>query len=176
MKTTFEKPGNFLYPVPAVMVSCRDAEGKPNIFTVAWAGTVCSDPPMLSISVRKSRYSHDLIQKTGIFVVNLTGLTPGKGQALDCPTIEESPVSLECRVKQILELGSHDLFLAEVVCVQAEDRLLDEKGRFHMEDAKLAAYSHGTYYGLGTALGTFGFSVKKTGKKQRGRQHRHRKS
>ena len=104
------------------------------------------------------------------------GLTPGKGQVLDCPTIEESPVSLECRVKQILELGSHDLFLAEVVCVQAEDRLLDEKGRFHMEDAKLAAYSHGTYYGLGTALGTFGFSVKKTGKKQRGRQHRHRKS
>ena len=201
MKITFEKPGNFLYPVPAVMVSCRDSEGNPNIITVAWAGTVCSDPPMLSISVRKSRYSHDLIQKTGIFVVNLTteklvkaadfcgvrsgrevdkfrecGLTPGKGQALDCPTIEESPVSLECRVKQILELGSHDLFLAEVVCVQAEDRLLDEKGRFHMEDAKLAAYSHGTYYGLGTALGTFGFSVKKTGKKQRGRQHRHRKS
>ena len=201
MKITFEKPGNFLYPVPAVMVSCRDAEGNPNIFTVAWAGTVCSDPPMLSISVRKSRYSHDLIQKTGIFVVNLTteklvkaadfcgvrsgrevdkfrecGLTPGKGQVLDCPTIEESPVSLECRVKQILELGSHDLFLAEVVCVQAEDRLLDEKGRFHMEDAKLAAYSHGTYYGLGTALGTFGFSVKKTGKKQRGRQHRQGKS
>lgn len=83
---------------------------------------------------------------------------------------------MECRVKQILKLGSHDLFLAEVVCVQAEDRLLDEKGRFHMEDAKLAAYSHGTYYGLGTALGTFGFSVKKTGKKQKGRQHRQGKS
>lgn len=201
MKTTFEKPGNFLYPVPAVMVSCRDDQGKPNIITVAWAGTVCSDPPMLSISVRKSRYSHELIRKTGGFVVNLTteklvkaadfcgvrsgrevdkfrecGLTPGKGKMLDCPTIEESPVSLECRVKQVLELGSHDLFLAEVVCVQAEDRFLDEKGRFHMEETGLTAYSHGTYYSLGHALGTFGFSVKKTVKKQKGRKHRKGKS
>lgn len=179
------------------MVSCRDEEGRPNIVTVAWTGTICSDPPMLSISLRKSRYSHELIRKTGVFVVNLTSeklvraadfcgvrsgrdvdkfqechLTPGKSRKIDCPTIEEAPVSLECRVTRVLELGSHDLFLAEVLCVQVEDSYLDEKGRFHMEDAGLTAYSHGTYYSLGQALGRFGFSVKKPekNKKRRRRQ------
>ena len=187
-KTAFEKPGNFLYPVPAVMVSCAGPDGKPNILTVAWAGAVCSDPPMLSISVRRERHSYELIRSTGEFVVNLTNreltwaadfcgvrsgrdvdkfaacsLTPGRSLKIQAPTIEEAPVSLECRVTQILPLGSHDMFLAEVLCVQADDRYMDENGRFRMNDAGLVAWSHGSYRALGKTLGTFGFSVRKTG-------------
>lgn len=196
-KIVFPKPGNFLYPVPAVLVSCATTEGKPNVFTVAWTGTVCSDPPMVSISVRKSRYSYDLIRETGEFVINLTteklvraadfcgvrsgrdldkfeacGLTPVPGQRVKAPSVAESPVSLECRVRQILELGSHDLFLAEVVCVQADENLIDSRGRFHMEDAGLIAYSHGQYCALGRTLGTFGCSVRKKKTGKRGRKAR----
>ena len=185
-KTAFEKPGNMLYPLPAVMVSCSGKEGKPNIITVAWAGTVCSDPPMVSVSIRKSRYSHELIAGTGEFVINLTTkeltraadycgvrsgrdvdkfaechLTPEISEKVSAPGIAESPVSIECRVRQIMELGSHDMFLAAVVCVRVDERYLDEKGRFHMEDAGLTAYSHGIYYELGKTIGSFGYSVKK---------------
>ncbi|MCM1157990.1 MAG: flavin reductase family protein [Bacteroidales bacterium] len=188
------KPGNMLYPVPAVLVSCRDKAGKDNVLTVAWAGTICSEPAMLSISVRKERYSHRIIKESGEFVVNLTTgalayatdycgvksgrdedkfaaakLTRGEAEKVNAPIIMESPVNIECRVKQVLELGSHDLFLAEVVNVQISDEYMDEKGAFHLNDADLLAYSHGQYYELGKKLGTFGYSVrKKTDTKKRG--------
>lgn len=180
------KPGNMLYPVPAVLVSCRDKKGNDNVLTVAWAGTICSDPAMLSISVRKERYSYPMIKESGEFVVNLTtkelvratdycgvksgreedkfaaaGLTKGEAEKINAPIIMESPVNLECRVVNVLELGSHDMFLAEVVNVQVSDEYMDEKGGFHLNDANLLAYSHGEYYALGEKLGTFGYSVRK---------------
>lgn len=180
------KPGNMLYPVPAVLVSCRDKAGNDNVLTVAWAGTICSDPAMLSISVRKERHSHPMIMETGEFVVNLTtrqllqatdycgvksgrdedkfkamNLTKGEGEKVNVPIIMESPVNIECKVKQVLELGSHDMFVAEVVNVQISDEYMDEKGAFHLNDADLLAYSHGQYYSLGEKLGTFGYSVRK---------------
>ena len=200
-KTAFAKPGNFLYPVPAVMVSCADKEGKPNIITVAWAGTICSDPPMVSISVRKSRYSYQLIRESGEFVINLTTealiraadycgvrsgrehdkfaechLTPEKSEKVSAPSVKESPVSIECVVKQVAELGTHDMFMAEVVCVRVDESMLDATGKFRMEDADLAVYSHGTYYGLGRMLGTFGYSVrKKPAEKNAGKKTRAKK-
>lgn len=180
------KPGNMLYPVPAVLVSCRDKNGKDNVLTVAWAGTICSDPAMLSISVRKERYSYEMIKESGAFVVNLTTraliqatdycgvksgrdedkfvnakLTKGEAQKVNAPIIMESPVNIECKVKQILELGSHDMFIAEVVNVQVSEDYMDEKGTFHMENTDLVAYSHGRYYALGEELGSFGYSVRK---------------
>lgn len=180
------KPGNMLYPVPAVLVSCRDKAGNDNVLTVAWAGTICSDPAMLSISVRKERHSHPMIMETGEFVVNLTTkdlvqatdycgvrsgrdedkfavmkLTKGEAEKVNVPIIMESPVNIECKVKQVLELGSHDMFVAEVVNVQISDEYMDEKGAFHLNDAGLLAYSHGQYYELGEKLGTFGYSVRK---------------
>lgn len=180
------KPGNMLYPVPAVLVSCRNKEGKDNVLTIAWAGTICSDPAMLSISVRKERYSYPMIKESGEFVVNLTtkalveatdycgvksgkdedkfaamNLTQGEAEKINAPIIMESPVNIECKVKQVLELGSHDMFIAEVVNVQVSEELLDEKGSFKLQEAELLAYSHGEYYELGNKLGTFGFSVKK---------------
>lgn len=183
------KPSTMLNPVPAVMVSCSDQSGKPNIITLAWAGTVNSDPPMLSISVRKERYSYGLIKERGQFAVNLTteklvyatdlcgvksgrdvdkfklaGLTPEKASVIDVPIIKESPVSLECTVKQTIELGSHDIFIAEIVAVQVDDALLNEKGKLVLEDAGLISFSHGKYWTLGKELGFFGYSVaKKTG-------------
>lgn len=185
------KPGNMLYPVPAVLVSCRDKEGRDNVLTVAWAGTICSDPAMLSISVRKERFSYKMIKESGVFVVNLTtkdlvratdycgvksgrdedkfeamDLSKGEAEKIDAPIIMESPVNIECKVTQILDLGSHDMFLAEVVNVQISDEYMDEKGGFHLNDAGLLTYSHGEYYELGEKLGTFGYSVRKntTGK------------
>ncbi len=180
------KPGNMLYPVPAVLVTCRDKEGNDNVLTVAWAGTICSDPAMLSISVRKERHSYPMIKESGEFVVNLTTedmtwatdycgvksgkdedkfvnakLTKGEAKEVNAPIIMESPVNLECKVKQVLELGSHDMFIAEIVNVQVSETFMDEKGTFHLEDAKLLAYSHGRYYSLGEQLGTFGYSVRK---------------
>lgn len=175
-----------LYPLPVVMVSCRDGEGKPNIITIAWTGTVCSDPPMVSISVRKERHSYDIIKKSGEFVINLTtealvketdycgvrsgskvdkfaetGLTAVPGTKVNAPLIAEAPVNLECRVTEVKELGSHDMFLAEVVAVHADEAYMDEQGRFDLSLAKPIVYSHGTYYCLGKPLGTFGYSVKK---------------
>jgi flavin reductase (DIM6/NTAB) family NADH-FMN oxidoreductase RutF len=178
------KPSTILNPVPAVMVTCVDQEGKPNIITLAWAGTINSEPPMLSISVRKQRYSYNLIREKEQFVVNLTTrrlafatdycgvksgrdidkfevmkLTPEKASKVDVPLIAESPVNIECRVKNVMELGSHDLFLAEIVAVNVDEALLDEKGKLCLERADLICFSHGEYWSLGKALGHFGFSV-----------------
>lgn len=180
------KPGNMLYPVPAVMVTVSDGESNDNIITIAWAGTINSDPAMVSISVRKSRYSHELLTKNGEFVINLVTrdltyamdycgvksgrdidkfesmkLTKGKATTVSVPTIEESPVNLECKVKNVLELGSHDMFIAEVTAVQVDGKYMDESGRFNLNDADLIAYSHGQYYTLGENIGKFGYSVQK---------------
>lgn len=180
------KPGNMLYPLPAVMVSCADKEGKDNILTIAWTGTTCSDPPMLSISVRKERYSYHMIEETGEFVVNLTTealvraadfcgvrsgkdtdkwkemhLTREKADIVKAPMIKESPVNIECCVAEREDLGSHVMYQAKVVSVHVDAAYMDEKQKFRLEDAKPIVYSHGTYFSLGKAIGTFGYSVKK---------------
>ncbi len=180
------KPGNMLYPVPAVMVSCRDKDGNTNFFTAAWTGTVCSDPAMVYISVRPSRYSYKMIEETGEFVINLTTdslahatdlagvksgrdvdkwkeckLTKGKALKVKAPIIKESPVNIECKVTQIIKLGSHDMFLAEVLAVDVDEKYVDKKGSLNLKAAGLMAYSHGRYYSLGKQIGKFGFSVKK---------------
>lgn len=180
------KPGNMLYPVPAVMVSCARPDERPNIITVAWAGTICSDPAMLSISVKPERYSYSIIKETGEFVVNLVnrelafaadfcgvksgrevdkfqkmGLTPLPSQNVAPPGIAQSPVCLECRVTQIISLGSHDLFLAKIAGVTVDGRYMDEKGKFHLNASGLIAYSHGEYFELGKKQGGFGYSVRK---------------
>ncbi len=180
------KPGNMLYPLPVVMISVADKDGKANIITVAWAGTVCTNPPMVSISVRPERYSYDILKETGEFVINLTtkelafatdycgvksgrdvdkfkemNLTPTPGEKVKAPLIKESPVNLECRVTQVLPLGSHHMFLAEVVAVHADKQYMDEKGKFHLEYAEPIVYSHGSYLATGETIGTFGYSVKK---------------
>ena len=188
------KPGNMLYPLPAVMVSTADREGHANILTVAWTGTVCTNPPMVYISVRPERYSYQMIKDSGEFVINLTtkkltraadycgvrsgrnedkwkacALTPEKASALDyAPIIRESPVNIECRVKSIQKLGSHHMFLAEVAAVQVDDAYLDKNGKFDLNRTGLVAYSHGEYLDLGDRLGTFGYSVrKKTGRRRK---------
>jgi flavin reductase (DIM6/NTAB) family NADH-FMN oxidoreductase RutF len=180
------KPGNMLYPLPVVMVSVADKEGKNNIITIAWAGTICSNPPMVSISVRPERYSYDIIKETGEFVINLTtkdltyatdycgvksgrdvdkfkemGLTALPGKEVKAPLIAESPVNIECKVTQVIPLGSHDMFLAEVVAVHVDEKYMDENGKFHLDKAEPIAYSHGAYLATGELLGTFGYSVKK---------------
>ena len=183
------RPANLLNPVPAVLITSCDEQGRYNVMTAAWAGTVCSDPVMVSVSIRKNRYSHDIIARTGEFVMNLTTeslarvtdfagvrsgrdtdkfalagdmkLTPLKGKVVQAPVIAESPVALECRVREILELGSHDMFIAEVVNTSVDETYLDEKGRLNLRKAGLLAYSHGEYYALGRKLGTFGYSVRK---------------
>ena len=169
MKIPF-KPGTLIYPLPAVMVTCGDCEENYNIITIGWTGTICSDPPMCYISVRKERHSHELIMKNKEFVINLT--TEDLATATDwcgvrsgivkAPLIAESPLSIECKVVEVKELGSHDMFIAEVVAVNAEEKLIDKgTGAFQLNHAKPLAYSHGKYYGLGEKIGGFGFSVKK---------------
>lgn len=181
------KPGTLIYPLPAVLVSCGATPDEWNMLTIAWTGTVCSDPPMCSISVRPERHSYEIIRRTGEFVINLTtrdmaratdwcgvrsgrdcdkfretGLTPAPAAHVAAPLIEESPVNIECRVKQIIPLGSHDLFLADVVGIEVDPAYIDEQtGRFRMDQAGLLAYAHGAYYELGKQLGTFGWSVRK---------------
>ena len=180
------KPGNMLYPLPVVMVSLADRDGRPNIITLAWVGTVCTNPPMVSISVRPERYSYPILKESGEFVINLTtkelafatdycgvksgrdvdkfkemGLTPIPASEVKAPMIKESPVNIECKVRQILPLGSHDMFLAEIVAVDVEERLLDEAGKLHLEKAGLMAYSHGEYFAMGKKIGSFGYSVRK---------------
>ena len=174
------KPGNMLYPLPAVMVSCGDREGRTNIITVAWTGTVCTNPAMVYISVRPQRYSYDLLRDSGEFVINLTtekllraadwcGVKSGRdtdkwkeASRLDwAPVIEEAPVNIECRVTEVKELGSHHMFLARVEAVQADKDYMDADGRFRLNDAGLIAYSHGEYLELGKKKGSFGYSVKK---------------
>lgn len=188
------KPGNMLYPIPAVMVSCQREGEKPNIITVAWAGNVCSSPAMLSISVRKERYSYAILKETGEFVVNLTNrklayatdwcgvrsgkdydkfkemhLTPLESRFVSAPGIAESPVNIECKVRNVLELGSHDMFVAEVMGVTVDEKLLDNKGKFDLRAADLISYSHGEYFTLGEKIGKFGYSVvkKKTSKRKK---------
>lgn len=190
MEREFWKPGNMLYPCPAVMVSCQRPNEKPNIITLAWAGTICSDPVMLSISIRPGRYSYNIIKETGEFVVNLTnaelahaadlcgvksgrdtdkfketGLTAAVSKTVSAPSIAQSPVSLECRVKDIIPLGSHDMFLGEVTAVSVDKKYMDSNGKFCLEDANLIAYSHGKYMSLGECIGKFGYSVEKKGKR-----------
>ena len=181
------RPGNMLYPLPAVMVSAADKAGNANILTVAWTGTVCSDPAMLYISVRPERYTYHMIRETGEFVVNLTterlayatdwcgvrsgrdvdkwkemALTKGAADQLAyAPVILESPVNIECRVTEVKELGSHHMFLAEVAAVQVDERYMKKGGKFELNSTGLLAYSHGEYLGLGKELGKFGWSVKK---------------
>ena len=180
------KPGNMLYPLPAVLVTVADKQGKSNIFTVAWAGTVCTNPPMVSISVRKERFSHAMLLETGEFVINLTteklayatdycGVRSGRnvdkckeldlhllpGKEVKVPRLAESPVNIECRVTEVKELGSHDMFLAEVTAVLADEKYMDETGKFDLNKTDLIAYSHGQYFTLGDYVGKFGYSVQK---------------
>ncbi len=181
------KPGTLIYPLPAVLVSCGAVPEEYNVLTVAWTGTVCTDPAMCYISVRRERHSYEILKRTGEFVINLTteslaratdwcgvrsgrdydkfkemGLTPIPSAHVAAPLVAESPVNISCRVKQVLPLGSHDMFLAEVVGVEVDSELIDpETGKFHLEKANPIVYSHGEYFALGKALGHFGFSVRK---------------
>ena len=182
MSKEYWKPGNMLYPVPAVMVSCGREGETPNIITVAWAGTICSDPAMVSISIRKERFSHSIIRDTGEFVINLvnkrlvratdycgvksgrdvdkfkeTRLTPQASRYVKAPGVEESPVNIECKVVEVKELGSHDMFIAKVMGVTIDNQYMDDRGK---------SYSHGEYFELGKKLGSFGYSVKKPVKRQ----------
>lgn len=179
------KGGALLAPVPAVMVSCGTME-KPNVLTVAWTGIVNSTPPKTYISVRSSRYSYEIIKESREFVINLTpsdlvracdscgvltgakvdkfkkfGLVKEKGQEVEAPLIGQSPLSLECRVTDVIPMGSHDMFLADIVAVDIDETLIDEDGKLHLDRAKLTAYAHGEYFALGKKIGSFGFSVKK---------------
>lgn len=188
------KPGNMLYPLPVVMVSAADKEGRDDIITVAWAGTVCTNPPMVSISIRPERYSYHMIRETGEFVINLTteelafatdycgvksgrdvdkfketGLTREKAEKVKAPMIAEASVSIECKVKEIRELGSHHMFIAQVAAVHADEKYMDEKNRFDLNRARPIVYSHGEYLGTGKKLGTFGYSVKKAKKQAKKR-------
>ena len=182
-----------LSPIPAVLVSCGGTkEWKANLITIAWTGSICSEPPMLSISVRPERYSYDIIQATGEFAVNVPslrqakatdwcgmvsgrnvdkfnsiGLTPAPAVKVQCPIVLECPLNIECRVREALKLGSHTMFAAEVVAVQVTSSLLDTKGRLCLEKAGLLAFAHGQYFALGRTIGRFGFSVKKRNRKIR---------
>lgn len=181
------KAGNMVYPLPAVMVSTADKSGKSNILTIAWTGTICTNPAMVYISVRPERYSYHMLKESGEFVINLTteqlakatdycgvrsgknvdkwkeaNLTPAKAEKLQyAPVIEECPVNIECKVTEVKELGSHHMFLAEVLAVQIDEQYLNEKNKFELNKTGLMAYSHGEYLSLGKKIGTFGYSVKK---------------
>lgn len=186
------RPGTMIYPLPAIMVSCGSTPENYNIITIAWTGTICSDPAMCYISVRKNRHSYNIIKESGEFVINLTTkdlayatdwcgvksgkdfdkfkemkLTPGKSKEISAPIIEESPLSIECKVTKIVELGSHDMFMAEVVNVQADERYINEKGEFSLAQAGPLVYSHGHYFELGKLIGRFGHSVMKKKTKEK---------
>lgn len=186
------KPGTMIYPLPAVLVSCGGDENEYNLFTASWVGTVCTDPAMCYVSIRPERFSHGIIKRNGAFVLNLTtermaravdwcgvrsgadfdkwkesGLTPVPAPSVKAPYIKESPLCIECRVKEILPLGSHDMFMANVANVLADESFIDpDTNRFMLERAGLIAYSHGHYYSLGKELGRFGWSVMKKKKKR----------
>jgi len=180
------KAGTMLYPVPSVMVSCGLHDGEKNIVTIAWTGIICSDPPMLYISVRPERYSHGIIKNSGEFVVNIPnkklafatdfcGVKSGRdidkfehlnlhaveSNKVKAPYIDECPISIECKVKEIVSLGSHDMFISEICCVNVDESLLDEKDKLHLERADLICYSHGEYWTLKESLGHFGYSIRK---------------
>lgn len=192
------KPGTMIYPLPAVLISCGDNEQEYNLFTVAWTGTVCTNPPMCYISVRPERHSYEIIKRTGEFVINLTtaslaratdwcgvrsgrdydkfadmGLTAEAAAVVKAPIVAESPVSIECRVKQIVPLGSHDMFIADVVNVLVDEEYINpETGKLELERADMIAYSHGEYFRLGKAIGHFGWSVRKKKKTHKPRVKR----
>lgn len=181
------KPGNVLAPVPVVLVSCGGIkEWKPNMITIAWTGSICSDPPMLSISIRPERHSYEIIKDTREFVVNLTTekhakavdwcgmvsgrdvnkfertkLTPFEALKVNCPIVLECPINIECRVQKIIKLGTHNMFLAEVIAVQVSAELLDSKGKFRLDKSNLLAFGLGEYFKMGPRVGRFGFSVRK---------------
>jgi flavin reductase (DIM6/NTAB) family NADH-FMN oxidoreductase RutF len=181
------KPGTLIYPLPAVLISCGSSPEDYNLLTISWVGTICTNPPMCYISIRPERHSYEIIKKTGEFIINLTNeemayatdwcgvksgkdykkftemnLTPVKGEMVSAPIVKESPLCIECRVKEIIPLGSHDMFIAEVVNVQADTKYIDpETDTFNLAKAKLIAYSHGHYYKLGEEIGKFGWTVKK---------------
>jgi len=181
------KPGTMIYPLPAVLVSCGAEENEFNLMTVSWVGTICTNPPMCYVSIRPERHSYSIIKKNMEFVLNLTtknmafatdwcgvrsgkdhnkfremNLTPGKASIVKAPTVEESPLNIECRVREVLSLGSHDMFIADVVNVIADEKYIDQKtGAFQMEDADLLVYSHGFYHEIGPLIGKFGWSVQK---------------
>jgi flavin reductase (DIM6/NTAB) family NADH-FMN oxidoreductase RutF len=187
------KPGTMIYPLPAVMVSLGETPEEYNIITISWTGTICSDPPMCYISVRPGRHSYDILKRTGEFVINLTtkdlaystdwcgvrsgrqynkfeemNLTPGKASKINAPTIEEAPINIECKVFEVKKLGTHDMFMAEVVNVKADETFIDPKtGAFMLSKANPIAYSHGQYYELGKRIGKFGFSVEKKKNKRK---------
>ena len=185
MSKTMWKPGTFIYPIPAVMVSCGTFE-KSNIMTVAWTGILNTNPAVVYISVRPERYSYNLIKESGEFVINLTTedlayatdwcgvksganvdkfkemkLTKEKGNFVKCPMIQESPVSVECKVREVKEMGSHHVFVADVLAINADDKYIDEKGAFDISKCDLIAYANGGYYSLDKKIGKFGFSVQK---------------
>ena len=192
------KPGTMIYPLPAVLISCGESEQEYNLFTVAWTGTVCTNPPMCYISVRPERHSYEIIKRTGEFVINLTtaslaratdwcgvrsgrdydkfaemGLTAEAAAVVKAPIVAESPVSIECRVKQIVPLGSHDMFIADVVNVLVDEEYINpETGKLELERADMIAYSHGEYFRLGKAIGHFGWSVRKKKKTHKPRVKR----
>ena len=187
------KPGTMIYPLPAVLVSCGESEEEYNLFTVAWTGTVCTNPPMCYISVRPERHSYPIIKRTGEFVINLTnaplaratdwcgvrsgrdydksremGLHYESASVVKAPILAEAPVSIECRVKQIISLGSHDMFLAEVVNVAVDEEYIDpETGKLDLQKAEMITYCHGEYFNLGKVIGHFGWSVRKKSKTKR---------
>ena len=183
------KPGTMLYPVPAVMVTCR-YKGVDNIITISWAGTICTNPPMASISIRPERYSYQLIKGSGGFIINIPGkdlafaadfcgvnsgrdvdkfkrlgLEKEQGNVIDAPIIKAAPLSIECRVKEIKELGSHHMFIADVVGVDADEKYIDKSGKLHLDKAELICYNHGKYCIADKSVGSFGYSVRKPKKK-----------
>ncbi len=187
------KPGTMLNPVPAVLVSCVGKNGETNLMTAAWTGVLCSDPATVYVSVRPERYSHQMIRESGEYVLNLTtealtdaadfcgvksgrdtdkwketGLTRGKAAQVAAPLVDESPVNIECRVTDILKLGSHDVFVGEVLAVDVDEAYIDEKGKFDLGKCGLIAYCHGEYRKLGGVIGTFGYTVRK--RKGRGKK------
>lgn len=181
------KPGTLIYPLPAVLISCGNSPEEHNIITISWVGTICTNPPMCYISVRPERHSYEIIKKTGEFVINLTNedmafatdwcgvksgsdfnkfsemkLTASRAEKVNSPIIKESPLCIECKVKEVIPLGSHHMFIAEVVNVQADKKFIDPKtDTFKLSEAKLIAYSHGHYYKLGEEIGKFGWTVQK---------------
>jgi len=192
MARTYWKPGTIIYPLPAVMVSCGENPEEYNIITIAWTGTINSDPPMCYISVRPGRHSYDIIKRTGEYVINLTteklakatdwcgcrsgskynkweemNLTAAPAKIVKAPIIEESPVNIECVVKDIVELGSHHMFVSEVVSVSVDDKFLNGKNAFSFSKANPLVYSHGHYFGMGKIIGKFGWSVEKKRKKKK---------
>jgi flavin reductase (DIM6/NTAB) family NADH-FMN oxidoreductase RutF len=186
------KPGTMIYPLPAVMVSCGENPEEYNIITIAWTGTICSDPPMCYVSVRPGRHSYEIIKRTGEFVINLTteklaratdwcgcrsgrkynkwkemNLTPAPSKMVKAPSVAESPVNIECRVRQVIPLGTHDMFIAEVVHISAEEEFMDEKGLFSLTETRPLVYNHGSYFGLGKKIGKFGWSVERKARRER---------